>query len=48
MVTILMMLAKMAALGFLKIKAYWNKGYHAITFVYDVTNKFPLRDSNQM
>ena len=33
MVAISMMSAKMATLGFLKLKVFWNKGYDAITFV---------------
>ena len=36
MVAILMMSAKLATLGFLKIKAFWNKGYDVIIFVHDV------------
>ena len=46
MVTILMMSAKIATPGLLKIRVFWNKGYYVITFVYDVTNKILLRDSN--
>ena len=46
MVTILMMSAKMATLGLLKIKVFWNKGYDVIISVHDVTNKILLRDSN--
>ena len=46
MVTILMMLAKMATLGLLKIKLFWNKGYDVIIFIPDVTNKISSRDSN--
>ena len=41
-----MALAKMATLGPLKIKVYWDEGFHVITFVHDVTNKIFLRDSN--
>ena len=49
MVTILMMSAKMAMLGFLKIKLLWIKGYDVITSVYvDVTNKILSRDLNYM
>ena len=36
-VTILMMSAKIATLGLLKIKLLLNKGYDIITFVHDVT-----------
>ena len=45
-VTILMMPAKMATPGLLKIGVFWNKGYDVTTFVRDVTNKFLLRDLN--
>ena len=46
MVTILMMSAKIATLGLLKIKVFWNKGYDVIISVHDVTNKILSRDSN--
>ena len=46
MVTILMLPAKMATLGLLKIKVFWNKGYDVIISVNDVTNKILSRDSN--
>ena len=42
----LMMSAKMATPGLLKIGVFWNKGYEIIIFVHGVTNKFLLRDSN--
>ena len=45
-VAILMMPAKLATLGLLKIKANWNKGYDVINSVHDVTNKILSRDSN--
>ena len=45
-VTMLMMSAKVATPGLLKITLYWNKGYDVITCVYDITNKFFSRDSN--
>ena len=41
-----MMSAKLATLGLLKIKVFWNKSYDAIIFVYDVTNNILSRDSN--
>ena len=41
-----MMPAKMATPGFLKIKAFWKKGYDVTIFVDDVTNKILSRDSN--
>ena len=46
MVEFLMISVKLATLGFLKIKAFWNKGYDVITSVCDVTNKILSRDSN--
>ena len=46
MVTSLMMPAKMAILGLLKIKVFWNKGYDAIVSIHDITNKILLCDSN--
>ena len=46
MVTILMMLVKMATPGLLKIRVFWNKGYDVIISVHDVTNKILSRDSN--
>ena len=39
MVTILMMSAKLATLGLVKIKIFQNKGYDVIILDYDVTNK---------
>ena len=44
--TILMMSAKIATLGLLKIKVFWNKGYDVIIYVHDVTNQFLSGDSN--
>ena len=46
MVTILMISAKTNTLGFVKIKAFWNKGYDVIISVHDFTNKILSRDSN--
>ena len=46
MVRILMMSAKMASLGLLKIKVFWNKDYDVMIFVYGFINKNLLRDSN--
>ena len=40
-----MMSAKLATLGLLKIKVFWNKGYDVTVFVYDVTNKILSCDS---
>ena len=45
-VKILMMSAKSATLGLLKIKACRNKGYDPISFVHDVTKKTLSYDSN--
>ena len=45
MVAILMS-AKLATLGLLKIKVFWNEDSDVITFVQDVTNKVLSRDSN--
>ena len=45
MVTILMMPAKMATSGLLKIRVYWKKGYDVKISVYDIINKFLSRDS---
>ena len=46
MVIILMISAKIATLGFLKIKVFWNKGYDVIIFAHDVTTKVLSHDSN--
>ena len=46
MVTILMMSAKMATPGLLKIKVFWSINYDVIIYVHDVTIKILLRDSN--
>ena len=41
-----MMSANMSTPGFLKIKVFWNKGYDAIIYVDDITNKILSRASN--
>ena len=46
MVANLMMSAKLATLGLLKIKTFWNKGCDIIISVYDVTNIILSRDAN--
>ena len=46
MFTILMMPAKLATPGLLKIKIFRNKGYDVIIPDYDVTNKILSRNSN--
>ena len=38
--------AKMAVVSLLKIKVFWNKDYHFVIYVHDVTNKILSRDSN--
>ena len=48
MVAILMMSAKLATLGLLKIKVIWNKVYSVVIFVRDATNKVLSRDLNQL
>ena len=46
MVTILIISAKLATLGFLKIKVFFLKSYDVIILDYEVTNKILSRDSN--
>ena len=46
MVVILMMSAKLTALGLLKIKVFWNKGHEVMVSFHDVTNKILSRKSN--
>ena len=46
MVTTLMMSAKLATTGLLKIKIFQNKGYDVIIIDYDVTNNIWSRDSS--
>ena len=46
LVTILMISAKMASPGLLKIKVFWNKSYDVIASVHNVTNKIFSRDLN--
>ena len=45
MVAVLLMSAKMATLGFLRIKAFRNKVYDVIFYVHDVKNQILLRES---
>ena len=45
MVTTLMMSTKMATLGLLKVKVYWNKGYDVIIFIHDVKIKISSLES---
>ena len=46
MVAVLMMSAKLATLGLLKIKIFWNKDYDVIIYAHDVTNKILSNDSS--
>ena len=46
MVAILMISAKLATLGLLKLKVFRNKGNDIIISAHDVTNKILSRDSN--
>ena len=46
MATVLMMSAKMATVGLLKIKLFRNKSYDIIMVVNDITNKMLSRESN--
>ena len=42
----ILMSAKVATLGLLKIKVFWNKDYYDVVISdYDVTNKISSRDS---
>ena len=45
-VEILIISAKLATLGLLKIKVFWNIDYDLIISVHDVTNKILSHDSN--
>ena len=42
----LLMSGKLAILGLLEIKVFWNKGYEFITSVHNVTNKIISSGSN--
>ena len=46
MVTILIMSAKLATQGLLKIKMFWNKGYDVIILDSGVTNKILWHEPN--
>ena len=46
MVLILMMPAKVAALGLPKIKVFWSKGYDILISVHELTNKIVSCESN--
>ena len=46
MATIMMMSAKIATQGLLKIKVFQGKGYNILIHVHDVTNKLLSHDSN--
>ena len=46
MVAIFIMSAKLATLGFFRIKFFWNKGYDVVIFAPNVTKKLFSRDLN--
>ena len=46
MVTNLIMSAKIATLGLLKIKVFWSKDYDVIISAHDITSKILARNSN--
>ena len=46
MVTILLISARMATPGLLKVKVFWNKDYDVIVSGHDVTNKILSLNSN--
>ena len=46
MVTILMMSAKIALLGLLKIEEFWFEGFDVSIYVHDLTNKILSHNSN--
>ena len=46
MAAVLMMSAKLATLGLLKIKVFLKKGYDVIVFFHDVANKILWYESN--
>ena len=48
MATILIMSAKLATPGLLKIKVFQNKGYDVIIPDYDVSNKISSNESNHI
>ena len=48
MVSILMMSAKLATPGLLKVKVFWNKGYDVIISVHDVKNIILSLGSNHI
>ena len=43
-----MMSGKLATLGLLEIKVFWNKGYEVIIYVHEVINKILSNDSNHI
>ena len=46
MIAIFMISAKLATLGLLKIKIFWNKGYDFMISLHDVINNIFSRESN--
>ena len=43
-----MLSAKLATLGLVKVKLFWNKSYDVIIFVHDVTNKSLPHELNEI
>ena len=48
MAAILMMSAKLAKLGLLKIRVFWKKSYDVITYINGVNTKILSRDTNHI
>ena len=46
MLAVLMMSAKLATLGLLKIRVFWNKSFNAIISAHEINNKNLSCDSN--
>ena len=46
MIANFMISAKLATLGLLKIKIFWNKGYDVMISLHDVINNILSRESN--
>ena len=46
LVAVLMISARLATPGLLKIKVFWKKGYDVKISIHDVANNILLRDSN--
>ena len=48
MVALLIIPAKLASLGLLKIKVFWNRHYDLIISIHDVNSKILSRNSNDI